>query len=203
MAPSVLPFSPPTGHSHGGGVVDCPMFRLLPPPLQEESKDKVHLLEYLHALPVEEVGIPDYVPKLDRTIGDLKNPNLIYPIKNGLYVHVYPDLSDIRDYYIAIEPGMMLDLDDLMEEVEERLVDYVDELDDTAGSQMDRAKVLTDILKKICDVVKPKELKEARAKAKKNKNAKLPVTRNQMDALRYRLIRDKERLGVLEPLIFR
>jgi flagellar protein FlaI len=177
------------------------MFRLLPPPLQEESKDKVHLLEYLHSLPVEEVGIPDYVPTLDRKMGDLKNPNLIYPIKNGLYVHVYPDRSDIRDYYIAIEPGMMLDLEDLMEEVEERLVDFVDELDDAADSQMDRAKVLNDILKKICDVVKPKELKAARAQAEKKKNSKLPVTRIQMDALRYRLIRDKERLGVLEPLI--
>ena len=177
------------------------MFRLLPAPLQEESKDKLHLLEYLHALPVEEVGIPEYVPKLDRQMGDLKSPNLIYPIKNGLYVHVYPDESDIRDYYIAIEPGMMLDLDDLMEEVEERLVDFVEDLDDATGNQLDRAKVLTDILKKICEVVKPRDLKAARAKAKKNKNAKLPVTRNQMDALRYRLIRDKERLGVLEPLI--
>jgi len=201
MAPSVLPFSPPNGHSHRGGVVDCPMFRLLPAQLQEESKDKVHLLDYLHALPVEDVGIPEYVPKLDRKISDIKNPNLIYPIKNGLYVHVYPDESDIRDYYIAIEPGMMLDLDDLMEEVEESLVDYVADLDDTAGNQLDRAKVLAEILKKICEVVKPKDLKEARAKAKKNKKAKLPVTRSQMDALRYRLIRDKERMGVLEPLI--
>ena len=124
------------------------MFRLLPAPLQEESKDKLHLLEYLHALPVEEVGIPEYVPKLDRKMGDLQSPNLIYPIKNGLYVHVYSDESDIRDYYIAIEPGMMLDLDDLMEEVEERLVDFVEDLDDATGNQLDRAKVLTDILKK-------------------------------------------------------
>ena len=83
MAPSTLPFSPPSGHSHKGSVIDCPMFRLLPPPLQEESRDKTHLLEYLHALPVEEVSIPQYVPKLDRKMGDMKNPNLIYPIKGG------------------------------------------------------------------------------------------------------------------------
>ncbi|HZA24469.1 MAG TPA: hypothetical protein VFA32_18020 [Dehalococcoidia bacterium] len=42
---------------------------------------------------------------------------------------------------------MMPDLEDLMEEVEERLVDYVADLDDTDGSQMDRAKVLEKILK--------------------------------------------------------
>ena len=75
MAPSTLPFSPPSGHSHKGSVIDCPMFRLLPPPLQEESKDKTHLLQYLHALPVEEVGIPEYFPQLERKMGDMKNPN--------------------------------------------------------------------------------------------------------------------------------
>jgi flagellar protein FlaI len=172
---------------------------MLPEQLQEESRSKTHLLEYLHALPVEKVGIPEYVPKLDRSMGGMKNPNLIYPIKNNIYIHVYPDESDIRDYYIAIEPGMMLDLEDLMEEVEERLVDYVADLDDTDGGQMDRAKVLEKILKQICVIVKPRELKKAKQKAKKD--GKLPVTQSQFDALRYRLVRDKVRLGPLEPLI--
>jgi flagellar protein FlaI len=167
MAPSTLPFTPAQSHGHKGGLTDCPAFRLLPPPLQEESRNKAHLLEYLHALPVEEVGIPQYVPKLDRSMKDLKNPNLIYPIKDDIYIHVYPDQSDIRDYYIAIEPGMMLDLEDLMEEVEERLVDYVSDLDDTTGNQIDRAKVLEKILKQICVVVKPKELKGPRRRPKR------------------------------------
>jgi flagellar protein FlaI len=143
MAPSTLPFTASTSeHAHKGGLTDCPAFRLLPAPLQEESRGQAHLMEYLHALPLEQVGIPQYVPKLDRSMRDMKNPNLIYPIKDGLYVHVYPDETDIRDYYIAIEPGMMLDLDDLLEEVEERLVDFVAELDDTAGNKLDRAEVL-------------------------------------------------------------
>ena len=93
MAPSTLPFTPAQSHGHKGGLTDCPSFRMLPEQLQEESRSKAHLLEYLHALPVEKVGIPQYVP------------NLIYPIKDNIYIHVYPDESDIRDYYIAIEPG--------------------------------------------------------------------------------------------------
>ena len=202
MAPSTLPFTPTAeNHGHKGGMVDCPAFRLLPPPLQEESKDKAYLLEYLHSMPMDEIGIPEFVPKLERNMGDMKSPNLIYPIKDGLYIHICPDESDIRNYYIAIEPGMMLELEDLLEEVEDRLVDYVQELDDTdAGSQLDRSKVLTSILKKICLVVKPRELKEAKLKAQKKKNSQLPVTQTQFDALRYRLIRDKVNLGVLQPL---
>ena len=182
-------------------MTDCPAFKMLPEPLQEESKDKGFLLDYLHAMPMDEVGIPEFVPALERSMSDLSKPNLIYPIKDGLYVHVYPDDSDIRNFYIAIEPGMMLDLEDLMEEVEERLVDYVSELDDTAaGSQLDRSKILANILKQICEVVKPRDLKAAREKARKKKDSKLPVSQSQFDALRYRLIRDKEKLGVLEPL---
>jgi flagellar protein FlaI len=201
MAPA-LPFTPPKGHSHKGGVTDCPVFRLLPLPLQEESRDKGHLLEYLHALPVADVGIPDYYPKLDRSMSDWKNPNLIYPVKDGLYIHVYPDETDIRDYYIAIEPGMLLDSEELIEEVEEHLVDYVAELDDTDGQEIDRTKTLMKILDKICLVVKPRELKKEKEKyLKKGKTGRLPVTKEQKSALRYRLIRDKERMGVLEPLI--
>ena len=186
MAPSTLPFTPTTeNHGHKGGMTNCPAFRLLPPPLQDESKDKAFLLEYLHSMPMDEIGIPQFVPKLERSMSDLKSPNLIYPIKDGLYIHVCPDESDIRNYYIAIEPGMMLELEDLLEEVEDRLVDYVEELDDTVtGSHMDRSKVLASILKKICLVVKPRDLKEAKAKAQKKKNSQLPVTQTQFDALR-------------------
>ena len=202
MAPSTLPFTPTAeNHGHKGSMTDCPAFRMLPPQLQDESKDKVFLLEYLHSMPMEEIGIPEFVPALERSMGNIKSPNLIYPIRDGLYIHVCPDESDIRNYYIAIEPGMMLELEDLLEEVEDRLVDYVQELDDTvAGSQMDRSKVLAGILKKICVVVKPRDLKEAKAKAQKKKNSMLPVTQVQFDALRYRLIRDKVKLGALEPL---
>lgn len=202
MAPSTLPFIPlAENHGHKGGMTDCPAFRLLPPPLQEESKDKAFLLDYLHSMPIDQIGIPQFVPKLERGMGDLKNPNLIYPIKDGLYIHVMPDESDIRDFYIAIEPGMMLDLEDLMEEVEEWLLDYVAELDSAAdANQMDRAKVLAKILKKICLVVKPRDLKAAKASAKKKTNAQIPVTQSQFDGLRYRMIRDKVKLGILEPL---
>ena len=96
---------------------------------------------------------------------------------------------------------MMLDIVDLLEEVEDRLVDYVEELNDSTRNQMDRAKVLTDILKKICVVMKPRDVKEARKKLKGKADEKLPVTREQMDTLRYRLIRDKEGMGALEPLL--
>ena len=201
MGSAVLPFPAKTGHSHQGGVADCPVFRLLPGPLQEASKKDEFLLDYIHLLPVEDVGIPEYFEELDRKLGDKKNPNLIYPIGGGLYIHIYPDHGDTRDYYIAIEPGMLSDSTALMEELEDHLVDHVSEFEAVDGENVDRAKVLREILKKSVSVVKPKQLKKARKKAQKKSGTKMPVTKTQLSSLRYQLVRDKEGLGVLEPLI--
>lgn len=201
MPAGTLPFPVQEGHSHRGNITTCPLFKLLPAPLQEESKNHEFLLDYIHLLPVDKVGIPEYYAELNRGLGDLKNPNLIYPVGDEVYIHIFPDESDSRDYYIAIEPGMTQMIDGLMDDVENRLVDFVDQLDDLDGTQMDRGKVLRDILTKACVVVSPKDLRARRGKSKKKADARLPVSRAELASLRYRLVRDKEGMGVMEPLV--
>ena len=196
-----MPFQVQDGHSHGGQITSCPLFKLLPAALQEESKNPGFLLDYIHLLPVDQMGIPEYYAELNRGLGELKNPNLIYPVGDEVYIHIFPDEGDSRDYYIAIEPGMTQMIDPLMESLEDRLVDYVDQLDDLDGTQVDRGKVLRDILAKACVVVSPKELRAQRKIAKKKAPDRLPVSRTELASLRYRLVRDKEGMGVMEPLI--
>ena len=201
MGVGILPFEVKGGHSHQGGVTSCPVFKLLPAPLQGASKENGFLLDYVHLLPVEEVGIPEYHSTLDRSLGDKKNPNLIYPIENGLFVHIYPDPNDSRDFYIAIEPGMLNDDSGLVDELEDRLVDYVEELEGSDDAQRNRGRVLHNILNKAVVVVKPKELKKERKNSSKKPGKKMLVSRVQFESLRYLLVRDKEGMGVLEPLI--
>ncbi len=177
------------------------MVKMLPKNLQQETKISEHLLDYIHELPLDSLGIPEYYPELERGLGDMKDSNLIYPIGGGLYIHILPDPTDARNFYYAIEPGMALDTDKIMEDLEDRLVDFVEELDDLDGQQIDRGKVLLKVLGRICEVVSPRELKSATAKAKKKPGSKLPVTKAQLAAMRYLLIRDKEGLGPLQPLV--
>jgi flagellar protein FlaI len=200
MSVAALPFAVQKGHAHSGGAKNCPMFRLLPEPLQREAEANAFLLDYIHLLPVEEYGVPEYYTELDRKMGDIKDPNLIYAIGGGLYVHIFPNPNDARDHYIAIEPGMVENSMALMEELEDHLVDKVDLLEDEDEDLEDRKKHFLSILKDTCTVVKPKALKLARAKAAKKSGSKMPVTKSEYGALRYRLIRDKEGMGVLEPL---
>ena len=201
MGTGTLPFKVQSGHSHRGGASSCPVFKLLPSELQQESQNNEYLLDYIHLLPVDQVGVPEYYPELDRKLGDVKDPNLIYPVGRGLYIHIYPDQTDSRNYYIAIEPGMFQDSNDLMDELENHLVDYVEALDDASGEQQDRAAVLRKIVGQACMVVKPRDLRQEREKASKKGTARMPVTRAQLAALRYQLVRDKEGMGVLEPLV--
>ena len=109
-----------------------------------------------------------------------------------VYIHIFPDETDSRDYYIAVEPGMIQMIDGLMGDLEDRLVDYVDQLDDLDGAQTDRGKVLRDILAKACMVVNPRDLRAQRKKSKKKAAARLPVSRAELASLRYQLVRDKE-----------
>lgn len=210
-----LPFrtAEPDTQAHAGG--SCVLRSLLPPPLAEEANKAPHLMEYLHKIPVADVGVPEYFEKLDRKMGDMEDPNLIYPVGQGVYIHIFPDHSDVRNYYIPIEPSAD-GLDELIEEIEVRLLDYVDELA-TAETDEDRLRVLHLAIDEICQVVNTKRngngngAGDAAARFplfffKKKGNGRkrgerIPVNQQEYEALRYRIERDKIGVGVLQPLI--
>ena len=162
-------------------------FLRLPPQLQEESKAHTHLCEYLCALPVEVIGIPGYASWLTKDMREYRN--LIYPVGEGIYIHLYPDVKDCRDFYIAIEPCSQPSMSQLIEQVDRRLIDYVDELKNAVG-HVGRAEVFLRCLDRICTL----------SGGLRNRNA-LRVTEAELIGLRYLMARDKEGLGVIEPLI--
>jgi flagellar protein FlaI len=65
------------GAECGINITNCPVYAELTPELQEQCQTKLHLLQYLHSLPLDEIGMPQYYPKLNRSIKNIKNRNLI------------------------------------------------------------------------------------------------------------------------------
>ena len=209
---SNLPFtSAGTNDQHGPGVEQCSLQRLLPPALQERTAQAPHLLDYLHQVPVAEVGIPEYYPELNRKLGDLKQPNLIYPVAENLFVHIFPDPEDARDYYIAIEPSSVGDMGPILEKLEGRLMDYVEALE-RAETSDDKAEVLRLAVRENC-VVRENSNGDSSEDKKSGggpfglfsrqpkSGGRIAVTTKEMAGLEYVLVRDKIGLGVLEPLI--
>lgn len=176
MARTELPFAD-DGHDS--------VYAALPKPLREVCAENRFLADYLRRVPMGELGPPDYCPKLSRQIGERKVRNLIYPIKGGLFVHIYPDLTSERDHYISIEPHLTVNLDDVVPKVERKLLDWTEEI---GGAETDEEK-------------EEKLLKAIDAIVSTDGVGKISVTPRGMEALKYLFLRNKIGTGPLTPLL--
>lgn len=157
-------------------------------PLQEMAQQHSFLWEYLQALPITEIGIPTYVPKLSRGMSKIKVRNLIYPTRvKNLFIHIYPDPKGARDVYIPIEPLLTVHLNGLVEKVEAKLLDLAEKIGQ--ASEDEREEALLAAIDKICTV------------ATEEKSSKILVKPREAEAIKYRCVRDKLGLGVLQPLL--
>jgi flagellar protein FlaI len=117
------------GQECGAAMEKCPIFPDLPPEFQKACKESPHLLQYLRMLPIEKNGIPQYFEKVTRAQKGNKNPNLIYRVGGGVFVHIMANHEDIRNNYIAVEPSLINAQDATLDEIEARLADHVEELE--------------------------------------------------------------------------
>ncbi len=204
-------------HDHSN-IVTCGIYKLLPDRMKKEVEKNLHLLEYLHIIPLDRIGIPRFAPKLDRKKhGNLERPNLIYPADEQIYIHVYPDKNDMRNFYIPIEPTLLTGVDELLREVEIRLVDYITDIEFDPEDNEEKIKILKEALREVCEITDGRSsfMEDSRGELKllpklklrffKNSKdgfrGKIRVTPQQYKALEYALIRDKVGLGILEPYI--
>lgn len=206
MATLVLPFSRENKiDMQGKGLYESGLYDKLPPPFQEVTKQYPHLLEYLHMVPISEVGIPEYYPEPNRKLGDIKKPNLIYPTKReGIFIHILANNEDVRNDYITIEPTLTIDIDHLMLPVDEKLLELRTRLK-RVDEQGDREEQLNEYIDQVIT------LEEEVGSGWLNKYigflrkdglrlTKLKMTKREREAVRYLFIREKLGLGTLDPL---
>ena len=219
--PARLPFdlpqdAAPDDHSWGASPASCPIHGILAPELREQADANPHLMAYLHRVPMAEFGVPEYFPEISRKMGDLKEPNLIYPVGQNTFIHIFPETAGDRNWYIAIEPGSDKIIE-LLEQMEFRLLDFVEILAE-ATTPEEKTAVLLKAIDDSCDVIdgKPRALATAMPNVDAGEGGflklpfaskggggggKLRVTPADYESLRYMVIRDKVGMGPLEPLI--
>lgn len=205
----VLPFiNQGEGKSSRSTISEKDLLKLLPEPLQEACKQSKHLPEYLRMLPIEQSGIPEYLPKLTKAHADLPRKNLIYPVADNIFVHVYSEPGGGRPYYIPIEPSLTTDLSHVLAEVEGRLIDEAADLQEVT-SDAERKDIIVKMLDKVCLVRKNGAPHSSSGSGSgkgnggngKGNRTKVVVTPEQMDALKYIVVRDKIGMGTLEVMI--
>jgi len=212
------------GSECGTNITSCPTYAELPPELQEQCQTKLHLLQYLHSLPLEEIGMPQFYQKLNRGLKSVKNRNLIYVVDDEILIHILANTEDIRDHYIPIEPCLFGDVDTVLEKIEHKLVNFVEELE-SVDEGPERLKVILKILDRMVVVSDKKkapaqqpEKEETKARVNNgkersgksliallNRNSnggeKLVMDMVQYQSVRYAIKRKLLGMGVLEPVI--
>lgn len=157
----LLPFeieqcSQECGKECGTATERCPVFSKLSEELQAVCKEHPHLLQYIHCIPENGFGPPAYYEKVNRSLKGTKDPNLIYQVGGGVFVHILANPNDVRDYYIAVEPSLIDAQSDALDEIELRLADYVEELEGIDDPKK-RLEIIMDIVDRIVNItnVKP------------------------------------------------
>jgi flagellar protein FlaI len=207
----IKPCSGECGKECGARLEKCDLYSKLPADLQEVCKESPHLLQYLRILVESNIEIPQYYEKVTRSLKGTKDPNLIYNVGNGVFVHVLANPEDIRDYYVAVEPSIIDAQDNTLDEIELRLADHVEELEGVADSSK-RLEIIMGIVDKIVSVNghgsrnpgKEKEKEDGKKSSElktKPSKGKIPITNFQYTSLRYLLRRKLEGMGVLDPMI--
>ena len=65
---------------------------------------------------------------------------MMYPVSDCIYIHIFTDANDVRNFYIPVEPHFINNVKQYMPTVEEKLVDMVADFD--PKTQEDREKIL-------------------------------------------------------------
>lgn len=193
-----LPFSETNkADRHDKDFFQCSLYRMLPKSAQEASRRCPHLLEYLHMVPADEAGIPQYHTRLARKLQEVNHPHVIYPVTDNVFAHIYPDHHDGRDIYISVEPVLTENLEPLMLELERRLLDMGDNLSAMNTDEEKKEAFFNCIERSFTTRSERKGLFALIGR----QDRKVRVTHRQMDGLRYLIVRDKIGLGILEPLV--
>ncbi|AKG54242.1 Flagella-related protein FlaI [Dehalogenimonas sp. WBC-2] len=193
-------------HPASGRMTETALLNAVPDDFRDVIGNNPHLLEYLLRLRLDELGIPKYLNKISRNLGDDKKPNYIYPSNDeGVFVHILFNTTDSRHSYIPIEPSSTRDFMPLVRSVEHKLLELRSELSNVVTSD-NRQEQLLEWIFSVTTSPGRQELpnrnpgiRSRRRKATGFK--KLALTRQEMDGLRYLYMRDKYGLGALQPLI--
>ena len=198
--------SPPRADRNNGG--DSPPSRRTVNGNHPIPEDQEHLRKYINGLPLDTIGLPEYYLILANSLSGLSHRNLIYPIsaidvpehfedkriaevaQKRVFVHVFTNLQDVRDNYVIVEPSSGSLIQSLMEQVDQRLMeDFINHLKEAAAPDK-KARILLECLDEICSV-----------EGSRSKSGSLRVSQEELEALRYLMLRDKDGMGNIQPLI--
>jgi flagellar protein FlaI len=155
-----------------------------------------HLREYVASFARKTGMMPEFQIQLNRDLGELKEINLIYPVGDPIFIHVFKKKDEAEIRYFAIEPKFSFALREKYLRLRDRMLEIVPSQLEPSTSREFKF-MLDQMLADLCSIG---EVKKGFPIFGKKEN-KVVVTPEEFEMLRYKLMKDMAGVGVLEPFI--
>ena len=134
---------------------------------------------------------PQFCVQLSRDMASIREPNIIYPVGDPVYIHVYTKPDGLKMYH-PIEPRLDKKKRELLlSEVERRIAMYINEKM-VPETKEEHEKLLYELLDKVVELSNS---------TKMSKRGKILVDRDTYEKLKYELYCEKIGVSILEPFI--
>lgn len=160
--------------------------------LDQAMRKFPHLAQYVKKIR-REMGEPEFHTQLDRKMKAIDMPNLLYPIGDPLFVHVYRKPKEPKRYHV-IEPELSEEENILHEKILDKMIDLAHRYpvpDKAEDMEPIILKILDEVILIIDENVNPVE---------KVFSDKIKLTRLQYENIKYFIIRNRVGYSKLEPL---
>jgi len=166
-----------------------------------DEKKPWYLDEYIKKVS-EELGEPELVDKVPSDYKFRREYNVIYPVGNGIFIHVFsrPSESGYNRYYV-IEPPRPPE--DVMLWLEEAIANVMSEKD-VGRTAEEKIAILVNLISKVVVVGESGNggrRKRGRILLIGGLGGKVKLSRREYDLVIYHMIRDKIGVGILEPFL--
>lgn len=156
-----------------------------------------HLRRYVENFKKTYLKIPEFMVSLSRELKELKYPNIIYPIGDPIFIHIFGS-PEVKTKYIVIEPRLETHEEKLLyKKIMDKLLEYAP-YEDSPEDDEEFERVLTNMFNRVTKVVENKKKKSILARL--FSTGKIELTKYERDKFLYLLKRDLIGLGVLEPI---
>lgn len=158
-----------------------------------------HLLEYLQEFQVKTDTMPEFHSKLSRDMSNQSYPNILYPVGDPIFIHLYGQPEERKIEYIAIQPR----LSDEEEEKYETIMDRILEKAPSRAIPEDDDELRELMYELFSETVSVSDIPESSKKGVlfSLTNSKIMLTPLEYDKILYYIERDIIGSGPIEPVI--
>ena len=164
--------------------------------LRESIKNNPHLGTYLKKYKEGTGRVPEFLVQLSRDLKDLDTLNILYPVGDPIFIHVFTD-SDGTTKYNAIEPMLKKNDKEKYKIILEKILELAPQ-EKAPETDEELAIIMTKLFDRAITITEDEEEGQV---SRFSKPTKINLTREQYNKIGYYLHRNIVGSSTIEPLI--